>query len=213
MYSVKECFYTVQGEGANAGRAAVFLRFAGCNLWSGREKDRAKGPGGCSRWCDTQFVGTDGPGGGRFTSPEVLADHVAARWASPDSSRRLVVCTGGEPLLQLDEALIGALHSRGFQVAVESNGTLAPPPGIDWLCVSPKVGGQLQVARGQELKLVMPQEGVDPAQFEALDFEHFFLQPMDGAERDANTRWVVDYCLRHPKWRVSVQTHKVLGIP
>lgn len=212
-YSVKETFYTVQGEGANAGRAAVFLRFAGCNLWSGREADRGKGPGGCSQWCDTQFVGTDGVGGGKFRSPDDLAEHVASIWGIAHVEHRFVVCTGGEPLLQLDEPLIDALRTRGFRIAVETNGTQPVPPGVDWVCVSPKFGSTLIVNRGNELKLVMPQVGVTPEQFESLDFEHFFLQPLDGPDRAQSTRFVVDYCLSHPRWRVSVQTHKLLGIP
>jgi 7-carboxy-7-deazaguanine synthase len=212
-YAVKEIFYTLQGEGSHAGRAAVFLRFAGCNLWSGREADRAKGPGGCSRWCDTEFVGTDGPGGGRFPSAVDLARRVAQAWGAIRGGRRFVVCTGGEPLLQLDEALISALHDEEFEVAVETNGTLPLPRGVDWVCVSPKGGGELVVTAGDELKLVLPQAGIDPESFLSLDFRHFLLQPMDGPERAANTRLVVEYCLAHPRWRISLQTHKYLGIP
>jgi 7-carboxy-7-deazaguanine synthase len=212
-YAVKEIFYTLQGEGSHAGRAAVFLRFAGCNLWSGREADRAKGPGGCSRWCDTEFVGTDGPGGGRFPSAVDLARRVAQTWGAIRGGRRFVVCTGGEPLLQLDEALISALHDEEFEVAVETNGTLPLPRGVDWVCVSPKGGGELVVTAGDELKLVLPQAGIDPESFLSLDFRHFLLQPMDGPERAANTRLVVEYCLAHPRWRISLQTHKYLGIP
>ena len=211
-YAVKETFYTLQGEGANAGRAAVFLRFTGCNLWSGRAEDRAKGPGGCSLWCDTDFVGTDGPGGGRFSEARALALHVAATWKGAPE-RRLVVCTGGEPLLQLDEALIDALHEREFEIAVETNGTLPVPAGVDWVCVSPKQGGTLVVRSGNELKLVVPQEGIDPRTFESLRFDHFLLQPMDGPDREASTRHAVEYCMAHPRWRLSLQTHKVLGIP
>jgi 7-carboxy-7-deazaguanine synthase (Cx14CxxC type) len=212
-YSVKEIFYTLQGEGAQAGRAAVFCRFTGCNLWSGREADRAKGPGGCSRWCDTDFVGTNGPGGGRFNDANTLADRVAATWPDRTQGRPYVVCTGGEPLLQLDEVLIEALHARGFEVAVETNGTLPVPRGVDWVCVSPKAGGSLTQTRGDELKLVFPQAGIDPATFESLDFTRFFLQPMDGPARVENTARAVRYCLDHPRWRLSLQTHKVTGIP
>lgn len=210
-YAVKETYYTLQGEGANAGRAAVFLRFTGCNLWSGRAEDRPKGPGGCSRWCDTDFVGMDGPGGGRFSAPE-LAAHVARVWQGKSPARRLVVCTGGEPLLQLDEPLIDALHAEAFEIAVETNGTVAAPRGLDWICVSPKAGGELVLRKGHELKLVVPQEGLDPGQFEDLEFDHFLLQPMDGLARAENARRAVDYCLAHPRWRLSVQTHKYLGI-
>ena len=208
-YSVKEIFLTLQGEGGQAGRAAVFCRFAGCNLWTGREQDRAKAV--CT-FCDTDFVGTDGPGGGKFETPQALADAVEAAWTSGGEDR-LVVCTGGEPLLQLDEALIEALHARGFSIAVETNGTLAAPGGIDWLCVSPKADAPLAQTSGQELKLVWPQAGVDPARFEHLAFERFLLQPMDCADRDAATRACIDYCLSHPRWRLSLQTHKYLGIP
>lgn len=212
-YAVKETFYTLQGEGRNAGRAAVFLRFAGCNLWSGRAEDRARGPGVCSRWCDTDFVGISGPGGGRFERAEALARHVASAWRGGESGHRLVVCTGGEPLLQLDEGLVSALHEQGFEVAIETNGTLPVPRGVDWVCVSPKGGGELVVRSGHELKLVVPQAGVDPRELEGLDFEHFYMQPLDGPERSANTRLAVEYCLAHPRWRLSVQAHKVLGIP
>jgi 7-carboxy-7-deazaguanine synthase (Cx14CxxC type) len=211
-YAVKEIFLTLQGEGYHTGRAAVFLRFTGCNLWSGREADRAKGAGGCSRWCDTDFVGTDGEGGGRFPTADALADAVAARWTMREG-RPFVVCTGGEPLLQLDAPLVDALHARGFEVAVETNGTLAPPPGVDWVCVSPKAGGALALTAAQELKLVFPQEGAEPERFDGLAAAHRFLQPMDGLLRAENTRRVVDYCLAHPQWRVSLQTHKLLGIP
>ncbi len=211
-YSVKEIFYTLQGEGANAGRAAVFCRFAGCNLWTGRESDRARA---VCRFCDTEFVGTDGPGGGRFATPDALADAVQAAWPSPadPSAKRLVVCTGGEPLLQLDDAAIRALHARGFEVAVETNGTLAPPAGLDWICVSPKAEAPLVLTRGDELKLVFPQTGGDPARYRGLSFRHFFLQPMDGPERERNTALALQYCLTHPEWRLSLQTHKMLGIP
>ncbi len=208
-YSVKEIFLTLQGEGGQAGRAAVFCRFAGCNLWSGREEDRA---GAVCTFCDTDFVGTDGTGGGKFSTAEALADAVQAAWGS-GAEARLVVCTGGEPLLQLDGPLIDALHARGFAVAVETNGTIAAPQGLDWICVSPKADAALAQTRGAELKLVHPQPGVDPARFEGLAFERFFLQPMDGAELQANTRAAIAYCLAHPRWRLSIQTHKVLGIP
>jgi len=208
-YAVKEMFLTLQGEGGQAGRAAVFCRFAGCNLWSGREVDRAEA---VCRFCDTDFVGMDGEGGGRFEGPEALADAVAALWTGR-GGKPLVVCTGGEPLLQLDPPLIAAFHARGFELAVESNGTIVAPEGIDWLCVSPKAGAPLVQTRGQELKLVYPQTGIDPQALEALSFERFFVQPMDGPDRLANTQAAIAWCLEHPRWRLSVQTHKVLGIP
>jgi len=208
-YSVKEVFLTLQGEGGQAGRPAVFCRFAGCNLWSGREQDREKAV--CT-FCDTDFVGTDGEGGGKFETPQALAASVAAAWRGGDVGK-LVVCTGGEPLLQLDEPLIAALHAIGFEIAIETNGTVAAPEGIDWICVSPKADALVVQTRGQELKLVYPQPGVDPARFEGLDFERFCLQPMDGPDRDANTQAAVAYCLSHPRWRLSVQTHKYLGLP
>jgi len=208
-YSVKEIFLTLQGEGGQAGRAAVFCRFAGCNLWTGREQDRAKAV--CT-FCDTDFIGTDGEGGGKFVTPGALAAAVDAAWTGPDHDK-LVVCTGGEPLLQLDPPLIAALHERGFMIAVETNGTLAAPPGIDWICVSPKADAPVVQTSGQELKLVYPQPGVDPARFVDLAFERFYLQPMDSADREANTAAAVAYCLAHPRWRLSVQTHKYLGLP
>ncbi|MDO8801302.1 7-carboxy-7-deazaguanine synthase [Phenylobacterium sp.] len=208
-YSVKEIFLTLQGEGGQAGRPAVFCRFAGCNLWSGREQDRATAV--CT-FCDTDFVGMDGEGGGRFPTPDALADAVAAKWTG-GADNRLVVCTGGEPLLQLDPALIEALHARGFTIALETNGTLAAPAGVDWICVSPKAHAPVVQRTGQELKLVFPQAGVDPAAFEAWDFERFLLQPMDGPARVENTQAAIAYCLAHPQWRLSVQTHKYLGIP
>ncbi|MBW0150093.1 MAG: 7-carboxy-7-deazaguanine synthase [Phenylobacterium sp.] len=208
-YSVKEIFLTLQGEGGQAVRPAVFCRFAGCNLWSGREIDRAKAV--CT-FCDTDFVGMDGPGGGRFPDADALADAIAAAW-SGGADNRLVVCTGGEPLLQLDAPLISALHARGFTIAVETNGTLAAPDGVDWICVSPKAQAPVVQTSGQELKLVFPQTGVDPARFAGLDFERFYLQPMDGPDRLANTEAAIAYCLAHPQWRLSVQTHKYLGIP
>ncbi|MDQ0463444.1 7-carboxy-7-deazaguanine synthase (Cx14CxxC type) [Caulobacter ginsengisoli] len=208
-YSVKEIFLTLQGEGGQAGRAAVFCRFAGCNLWTGREKDRASAV--CT-FCDTDFVGTNGPGGGRFKTPAALAAAVAAAWTGAPENR-LVVCTGGEPLLQLDPPLIAALHAEGFAIAVETNGTLPAPEGVDWVCVSPKADAPVVQTSGQELKLVWPQAGVDPARFEGWDFKRFFLQPMDGPDRAGATQACIAYCLAHPKWRLSVQSHKYLGIP
>jgi 7-carboxy-7-deazaguanine synthase len=209
MYSVKEIFYTLQGEGANAGTPSVFCRFTGCNLWSGREADRA---GAVCNFCDTDFVGTDGPGGGKFATAQTLADAVAQAWPSSDARHRFVVCTGGEPLLQLDRAAIDALHARGFRIAVETNGTQVPPDGIDWVCVSPKADARLAVERGDELKLVYPQPQALPDRFESLAFDHFFLQPMDGPEREANMREAIEYCLAHPRWRLSLQSHKIIGI-
>ncbi len=209
-YTIKEIYHTLQGEGVQAGRVAVFCRFSGCNLWSGREEDRDTA---LCAFCDTDFVGIDGPGGGRFESAGSLAAAVAAcRGTGADTANSLVVLTGGEPLLQVDEELLAALHARGFEVAVETNGTIPPPPGVDWLTVSPKAGGPLAVAGGAELKLVHPQDGVDPAQFEDLDFRHFCLQPMDGPEREANTRRCAQYCLEHPRWRLSLQMHKIVGL-
>jgi 7-carboxy-7-deazaguanine synthase len=210
-YAVKEIFYTLQGEGAQAGRAAVFCRFAGCNLWSGRENDRASA---ICRFCDTDFIGVDGPGGGKFETAEDLAEAIAATWP-PDhpSGTRFVVCTGGEPLLQLDRELIDALHLREFEIAVETNGTVQAPAGIDWICVSPKAGTRLLQTSGDELKLVFPQADAQPPEFEDLPFRHFFLQPMDGPDRAANTQLALRYCMEHPKWRLSLQTHKILGIP
>ncbi len=211
-YTVKEIFYTLQGEGANTGRPAVFCRFAGCNLWTGREEDRAKA---ICTFCDTDFVGTNGPGGGKFATAEALAAAVAGTWPTPSSprARRFVVCTGGEPLLQLDEPLVQALHQQGFEIAIETNGTQLPPPGIDWICMSPKAGAPLVLTHGQELKLVYPQKGAEPERFEHLDFQHFFLQPMDSPQRERNTQLATRYCLEHPQWRLSLQTHKLLGIP
>jgi organic radical activating enzyme len=236
-YSVKEIFYTLQGEGANTGRPAVFLRFTGCNLWSGREPDRSEA---VCRFCDTEFVGTDGARGGKFETPEALADAVAAAWPVPDAvwpapgvagpapgvaglalgavrpgqsaGWRFVVCTGGEPLLQLDSALVAALCGRGVTVAVETNGTLAPPAGELWLTVSPKAGAPLKLMRGDELKLVYPQTGAEPERYAQLEFNHFFLQPMDGPDKARNTRLATEYCLAHPMWRLSLQTHKLIGI-
>ena len=209
-YSVKEIFFTLQGEGAQTGRAAVFCRFAGCNLWSGREEDRARA---VCRFCDTDFVGVNGVGGGRFEQAESLAAAVDAAWpAGVAVEKKYVVCTGGEPLLQLDAAAIAALHARGFAVAVETNGTIAAPAGLDWVCVSPKAGAELKQRTGDELKLVYPQAGFGPEQFERLGFGHFFLQPMDGPRRAENTAAAVRYCMEHPRWRLSLQTHKIVGI-
>jgi 7-carboxy-7-deazaguanine synthase (Cx14CxxC type) len=210
-YNIKEIFYTLQGEGAQAGRAAVFCRFAGCNLWSGREGDRAKA---VCQFCDTDFVGVDGVGGGRFQSADEVAAAVDAQWPEGDpQGRKFVVCTGGEPLLQLDSALIDALHAVGFEIAVETNGTLEAPAGIDWICVSPKAGAALVQRSGSELKLVFPQAELKPETVEDLAFANFFLQPMDGPNRILNTGLAVKYCMEHPKWRLSLQTHKFLGIP
>ena len=208
MYSVKEIFYTLQGEGANTGRPAVFCRFAGCNLWTGRESDR--GSAICD-FCDTDFVGI-GPDGGRFDTADALADAVASRWPRGGDGRPMVVCTGGEPLLQLDAAAIDAFHVRGFVVAVETNGTVEAPSGLDWICVSPKAGAPFVQKRGHELKLVFPQPGLDPAAFEGLSFGEWFLQPMDGPALLENTRAALHYCLAHPRWRLSLQTHKMLRI-
>ena len=208
MYTVKEIFFTMQGEGANTGRPAVFCRFSGCNLWSGREEDRASAVCG---FCDTDFFGV-GPDGGRFRTASELADAVANRWPLKVSGGRLVVCTGGEPLLQIDEALVSALHERDFIVAVETNGTQVAPSAIDWICVSPKAGAPLTLTEGEELKLVFPQAGAEPDRFEALRFDHWFLQPMDGPERIENTRAAIRYCRQHPQWKLSVQTHKALGL-
>ncbi|MEU1884090.1 7-carboxy-7-deazaguanine synthase [Micromonospora rifamycinica] len=211
VYRVKEIFYTLQGEGTHAGRPAVFCRFTSCNLWTGREEDRHRA---VCRFCDTDFVGTDGPGGGRFRSAAELAAAVAAAWQGQrhPRSRPYVVCTGGEPLLQLDEAAVQALHAEGFEVAVETNGTRPAPVGLDWICVSPKAGADLVLTRGHDLKLVYPQVGAEPTRFEGLDFAHFLLQPMDGPDRVANTEATVRYCLDHPQWQLSLQTHKYLGI-
>jgi len=208
-YAVKEIFYTLQGEGGHAGRAAVFCRFSGCNLWSGREADRATA---ICQFCDTDFVGVDGTGGGKFDSPQALAAAIEAQWPANPAGKRFVVCTGGEPLLQIDAPLIDALHQVNFEIAVETNGTIAAPPGLDWVCVSPKAGAEFVQRSGDELKLVFPQDGADPADFESLAFRHFFLQPMDGPRREENTQFVLDYCLDHPHWRLSLQTHKLLGI-
>ena len=208
-YTVKEVFYTLQGEGGQAGRAAVFCRFAGCNLWSGREADRASA---ICRFCDTDFVGTDGPGGGKFATAQALAEAIAAQWPGQAGGKPLVVCTGGEPLLQLDSAAIQAIHAQGFEIAVETNGTQPAPPGLDWICVSPKSTAEVVLTKGAELKLVFPQADAMPERFESLEFQHFFLQPMDGPDRQRNLQMTVEYCLRHPQWRLSLQTHKVIGI-
>jgi 7-carboxy-7-deazaguanine synthase len=217
MYTVKEIFFTLQGEGAHTGRPAVFCRFAGCNLWSGLERDRDRA---VCRFCDTDFVGTDGPGGGKFASADALADAIESAWPTGEPNRRaapppgrFVVCTGGEPLLQLDSPLVDALHRRKFTIAAETNGTVEPPEGIDWLCLSPKARAEPVIRSGDELKLVYPQEGGEPERYRGLGFRHFFLQPMDGPDRDRNTRLALAYCLAHPEWRLSLQTHKLLGIP
>jgi 7-carboxy-7-deazaguanine synthase len=223
-YAVKEIFYTLQGEGAHSGRPAVFLRFSGCNLWTGLERDRDKGPGGCSRWCDTDFVGTDGTGGGKFQTPANLVAAVARHWPPVASSastadgavtmapRPFVVCTGGEPLLQLDAPLLREFNAAGWFVSVETNGTVEPPAGELWLTVSPKANAPLKLLHGNELKLIYPQVGAEPERFESLDFQHFFLQPMDSPELSQNTTAALQYCLAHPKWRLSLPTHKILNI-
>lgn len=207
-YAVKEIFRTLQGEGAQAGRAAVFCRFTGCNLWSGLERDRAKA---ICTFCDTDFVGMDGTGGGRFADAEALAEAIASAWGE-GSAQRYVVLTGGEPLLQVDAALVDALHRRGFEIGVETNGTQAAPDGIDWLCVSPKAGSELVLRAGNEIKLVYPQSAADPASFEALDFEHFFLQPMDSPAAEENLAATIAYVTQNPRWRLSLQSHKMIGI-
>jgi len=211
-YAAKEIFYTLQGEGVHTGRAAVFCRFAGCNLWSGHEQDRATA---VCQFCDTDFVGTDGDGGGKFASAEELAAAIAAKWPgsleSPDAGRRFVVCTGGEPLLQLDAALIDALHAQNFTIAIETNGTIPVPAGVDWVCVSPKANAELAVTRGNELKVVYPQE-IEPDAYAGLDFEHFFIQPKDGPHAARSLQAAIQYCANHPKWRLSLQTHKLIGI-
>ncbi len=208
-FAVKEIFYTLQGEGANAGRAAVFCRFAGCNLWSGLEQDRAEA---LCDFCDTDFVGTDGANGGSFPTAQALANAIDAQWPFAQAGEKFVVCTGGEPLMQMTAELVHALHERGFEVAIETNGTKIPPPGIDWICVSPKANAKLILRTGNELKLIFPQPGAEPEIYENLEFDHFYLQPMDGPEREGNTQQAVRYCLDHPQWRLSLQTQKVLGI-
>ena len=209
-YQVKEIYYTLQGEGAQTGRAAVFLRFAGCNLWSGLERDRGEA---VCKFCDTDFVGTNGSGGGKFVDAAALADAVSRLWPKDHRGTPYVVCTGGEPLLQIDDALVAALHAHDFEIGIETNGTLSPPDGIDWICVSPKADAELVLRRGSELKLIYPQARGEPERYAGLAFDHFFLQPMDSPEREANTRAATAYCLAHPKWRLSLQTHKLLGIP
>ncbi len=208
-YSIKEIFYTLQGEGAQAGRPAVFCRFSGCNLWSGREADRADA---VCRFCDTDFVGTDGERGGKYDAP-ALAGIIDSLWPADHRAGKYVVFTGGEPLLQLDAPLIDAVHAAGFEIAIETNGTLAAPAGIDWICVSPKIGSVLRQRSGSELKAVIPQDGQDLSAYEALEFDHFFVQPMDGPELERNTRLAIELCLRNPKWKLSLQTHKLLQIP
>ena len=207
-YAVKEIFYTLQGEGALTGRPAVFCRFAGCNLWSGREADRAAA---VCNFCDTDFVGTDGTEGGRYADAAALADRIAGLCPAGQGAR-FVVCTGGEPLLQLDPPLIAALRERGFEIAVETNGTIPPPAGIDWVCVSPKAGAPLVITSGDELKIVVPQPGHEPLDFAHLDFRRFSVQPMDGPERARNTQWAIEFCLSHPQWQLSLQTHKMTGV-
>lgn len=209
-YSVKEIYYTLQGEGAQTGRAAVFCRFTGCNLWSGSERDRETA---ICKFCDTDFVGIDGPGGGKFKTADALADAIAEKWPTGKAGRPYVVCTGGEPLLQLDQALVNALHTRGFEVAVETNGTLEAPLGLDWICVSPKSTSPLLLKAGNELKLVYPQSDALPEHFEGMHFEQFFLQPQDGPDISRNVKQTIEYCMAHPKWRISLQTHKLLNIP
>ena len=211
-YTLKELVYTLQGEGAHAGRPAIFCRFSGCNLWSGRERDRESA---LCNFCDTDFIGIDGPGGGKFQSAQELAQAIASEWKSNTTNagpRPFVVCTGGEPLLQLDKPLVDALHLQGFEVAVETNGTFLPPPGIDWICCSPKTAAEHVLKSGDELKFVFPQKNIEPHEFAGLDYRHFFLQPMDGPDRDANTKLAIQYCLADPRWRMSLQIHKILGI-
>lgn len=209
MYTVKEIFYTLQGEGAQSGRAAVFCRFSGCNLWSGREEDRSSAD---CQFCDTDFVGTDGLNGGKYASSAALADEVEKQWGSNVNGRRYVVCTGGEPLLQLDRDLVAAFHGRGFEVAIETNGTLSVPEGVDWVCVSPKGTTSVQVKSGDELKLVYPQNDLDPSRFLSWNFDHFFIQPKDGMEIEVNTQLAIQFCKEHPQWRLGIQAHKVIGV-
>lgn len=209
-YSVKEIFYTLQGEGAHAGRPAVFCRFAGCNLWSGLERDRASA---VCNFCDTDFVGVNGEGGGKFQSAHALAQRISEHWPGDSLNHRFVVCTGGEPLLQLDSPLIDALHDQGFEIAIETNGTCEAPLGIDWVCVSPKGKSEIVLKSGHELKLVYPQPDARPEQFEGMNFDEYYLQPMDGPDREANTQSVIEYCKAHPQWRLSLQMHKIVGIP
>lgn len=210
MYSIKETYFTIQGEGFHTGRSAVFVRFAGCNLWSGHEKDRAKA---ICKFCDTDFVGIDGPGGGKFTTASKLADHILSKWPKGTNTDPFVVCTGGEPLLQIDSELVEALHDNKFEIAIETNGTIKPPQGIDWICVSPKAESDVLINKGDELKLVYPQEGAEPSKYEHLEFDYFSLQPMDSDQLEENTKKTIEYCNQHPLWRLSLQTHKFLGIP
>ena len=210
MYSIKETYFTIQGEGFHTGRSAVFVRFAGCNLWSGHEKDRAKA---ICKFCDTDFVGIDGPGGGKFTTASKLANHILSKWPKGTNTEPFVVCTGGEPLLQIDSELVEALHDNKFEIAIETNGTIKPPQGIDWICVSPKAESDVLINKGDELKLVYPQEGAEPSKYEHLEFDYFSLQPMDSDQLEENTKKTIEYCNQHPLWRLSLQTHKFLGIP
>ena len=210
MYSIKETYFTIQGEGFHTGRSAVFVRFAGCNLWSGHEKDRAKA---LCKFCDTDFVGIDGPGGGKFSTASKLADHILSKWPKGTNTEPFVVCTGGEPLLQIDSELVEALHDNKFEIAIETNGTIKPPQGIDWICVSPKAESDVLINKGDELKLVYPQEGAEPSKYEHLEFDYFSLQPMDSDQLEENTKKTIEYCNQHPLWRLSLQTHKFLGIP
>ena len=210
MYSIKETYFTIQGEGFHTGRSAVFVRFAGCNLWSGHEKDRAKA---ICKFCDTDFVGIDGPGGGKFSTASKLADHILSKWPKETNTDPFVVCTGGEPLLQIDSELVEALHDNKFEIAIETNGTIKPPQGIDWICVSPKAESDVLINKGDELKLVYPQEGAEPSKYEHLEFDYFSLQPMDSDQLEENTKKTIEYCNQHPLWRLSLQTHKFLGIP
>jgi 7-carboxy-7-deazaguanine synthase len=214
LYRVKELFRTLQGEGAYSGRVAVFCRFTGCNLWSGRQGDRERGSGDCAVWCDTDFVGTDGEGGGKYEGADALAEAAQQTWLHEisEKARPLIVCTGGEPLLQLDEELIAAFHERGFEVAIETNGTLPVPQGVDWVCVSPKGSAELVVTQGQEMKIVVPQRGIDPADYLAMDFDHWFIQPKDGPNKAQDLQYALDYCLANPQWRLSLQSHKFIGI-
>lgn len=208
-YSIKDIFYTLQGEGFHTGRPAVFCRFSGCNLWSGRENDRSSA---ICQFCDTDFVGTNGSMGGKYSSADELAERILFQWPANNLDNRFVVCTGGEPLLQLDEQLIEALHKRSFEIAIETNGTILPPSGIDWVCVSPKAGASLNLHRGDELKLVIPQSGINPSDFENLEFSHFMVQPMDGPQRSENLNQAILFCLENPKWILSIQTHKIIGV-
>ena len=210
MYSIKETYFTIQGEGFHTGRSAVFVRFAGCNLWSGHEKDRAKA---LCKFCDTDFVGIDGPGGGKFATASKLADHILSKWPKGTNTEPFVVCTGGEPLLQIDSELVEALHDNKFEIAIETNGTIKPPQGIDWICVSPKAESDVLINKGDELKLVYPQKGAEPSKYEHLEFDYFSLQPMDSDQLEENTKKTIEYCNQHPLWRLSLQTHKFLGIP